>query len=101
LHSADARSCRWLLHAQDRLAREEFPVTHELLSTMLGVRRPTVTLIIADLVRLGIVSTTRGGIRIADRAALLARSCECYRTVKGLHDKLLPLEADGSEAQAS
>jgi CRP-like cAMP-binding protein len=93
LHAADARCCRWLLSAQDRLASEELPLTHELLSSMLGVRRPTVTLIIADLIRLGIISTSRGVIRITVRAELEARSCECYKTVKILFDNLLLFDA--------
>jgi hypothetical protein len=67
----------------------ELPLTHDLLSAMLGVRRPTVTLILADLVQLGILSTSRGVIRIADRAALEAHSCECYRMVKALFNNLL------------
>ena len=82
LHSADARCCRWLLHAQDRLATNELALTHELLATMLGVRRPTVTLVMAELIRAGIIETSRGTIRIVDRTALDARSCECYNTVK-------------------
>jgi CRP-like cAMP-binding protein len=93
LHSAHARCCRWLLHAQDRLASHDLPLTHELLSTTLGARRPTVTLILADLARRDIISKGRGVIRITDRTALEARSCECYRTVRTLFDNLLPFEA--------
>jgi CRP-like cAMP-binding protein len=92
LHSAESRCCRWLLHAQDRLASTEFPLTHDLISTMLGVRRPTVSLIMADLSRLGVVSTSRGLTRINDRDALKARSCECYQQVKNLFDRVLPVE---------
>lgn len=84
-HSVDARCCRWLLHAHDRLGTEQLALTHELLSTMLGVRRPTVTLVINDLVRAGIVSTSRGLIRIIDRRALEARACSCYRTVTEIY----------------
>jgi CRP-like cAMP-binding protein len=83
-HSVDARCCRWLLHAHDRLATNDLALTHDLLSTMLGVRRPTVTLVINDLARAEIVSTGRGLIRIVDRARLEARACDCYRTVSKL-----------------
>ena len=82
LHAVTDRCCRWLLHAHDRLATDAFPLTHELLSIMLGVRRPTVTLIVNDLVRRGIIRTARGMIEIVDRRELEARSCECYRTVR-------------------
>lgn len=96
LHAVEARCCRWLLHADDRLGGGEFPLTHELLSTMLGVRRPTVTLVMTTLAHQGIISTSRGVIRIISRDALAAHSCGCYRTVKALFDELLPLEAKRS-----
>ncbi len=89
LHSAEERCCRWLLMTQDRIEREEFPLTHEFLAIMLGVRRPTVTLVFAALQRAGIVTHVRGHVRIADRKALEAASCECYRTVKAMFDRLL------------
>lgn len=94
LHTADARCCRWLLHAQDRLGTTEMALTHELLATMLGVRRPTVTLIMQDLVSARIVSTNRGATRIVDRAALEARACECYGTVKAVFDNRLAKHID-------
>jgi CRP-like cAMP-binding protein len=85
-HSVDARCCRWLLHAHDRLASEDLALTHDLVSTMLGVRRPTVTLVLNDLANAGIVSTSRGSVRIVDRAKLEARACDCYRRVSEVYD---------------
>ncbi len=92
LHSVEARCCRWLLHAHDRLGGGEFPLTHELLSTMLGVRRPTVTLVMTTLGQLGIISTSRGALRVLSRDALESRSCSCYRSVRELFDHVLPAE---------
>lgn len=82
VHSADARCCRWLLQAHDRIGSDQFPLTHDLLSHMIGVRRPTVTLIMSDLVRRHAIATTRGLTRIIERATLEERSCECYGLVK-------------------
>jgi CRP-like cAMP-binding protein len=93
LHSAEERCCRWLLMTHDRLGSPEFNMTHEMLSMMLGVRRPTVTLVLAQLARAGMISQVRGRMRIVDRGALEAASCECYRTVKDLFDRLLPVPA--------
>jgi len=90
LHSAEERCCRWLLMTQDRVGLDEFPLTHEFLAMMLGVRRPTVTLVMAELARAGIVTHVRGRVRIADRAALETASCECYKTVTALFNRLLP-----------
>lgn len=81
LHSADKRCCRWLLTADDRLQSERLPVTQEMLAALLGIRRPTVTLIMAELQRSGIVDYARGSLRVRDRASLLARACECYRAM--------------------
>ena len=60
---------------------------------MLGVRRPTVTLVMTTLTQLGIISTSRGVIRIISRDVLEAHACACYRTVKTLFDRVLPLDA--------
>jgi CRP-like cAMP-binding protein len=90
LHSAEQRCCRWLLMTHDRIAQDEFPLTHEFLAIMLGVRRPTVTLVMADLARAGIVSHVRGHVRIVDRLGLEGASCECYKNIRLLFDHLLP-----------
>ena len=90
LHSAEQRCCRWLLMTHDRVGQDEFPLTHEFLAIMLGVRRPTVTLVMAELARAGIVSHVRGHVRIVDRPGLEAASCECYRNVRAVFDRLLP-----------
>ena len=56
---------------------------------MLGVRRPTVTLVMAKLTRAGIVSHVRGHIRIVDRKGLEQTTCECYRNIRMVSDRLL------------
>ena len=88
LHSAEERCCRWLLMTHDRIAQDEFPLTHELLAIMLGVRRPTVTLVMADLTRAGIISHVRGHIRIVDRKGLEQAACECYRIIRAGSQRL-------------
>jgi CRP-like cAMP-binding protein len=93
LHTADERCCRWLLMTHDRLGADEFNMTHEMLSMMLGVRRPTVTLVLAQLAKAGMISQVRGRLRIVDRQALESASCECYRTVKNIFDRVLPSRA--------
>lgn len=89
LHSAEQRCCRWLLTTHDRIGQDEFPLTHEFLAIMLGVRRPTVTLVMAELARAGIVSHVRGHVRIVDRNGLEEAACECYRNVRAVYDRLL------------
>ena len=43
LHSIDQQVCGFLLHSRDRLQGAEVVVTHELIASMLGVRRESVT----------------------------------------------------------
>ena len=81
LHSAEQRCCRWLLMTHDRIKRDEFPLTHETLAMMLGVRRPTITLIAASLQRAGMIHYRRGSMKVLSRAGLELAACECYQTI--------------------
>jgi CRP-like cAMP-binding protein len=77
-HSIEQRLARWLLMASDRAHSDTMPMTHEFLSTMLGVRRTGVTDTAAGLQRSGLIEYRRGRIRLIDRAGLEATACECY-----------------------
>jgi CRP-like cAMP-binding protein len=90
LHSVEQRACRWLLMTFDRVGHDNLRLTHEFMSVMLGVRRPTVTLIIGDLQKAGLVESKRGLIHVVNRRGLEETSCECYETVKETFARLLP-----------
>jgi CRP-like cAMP-binding protein len=90
LHSAEQRCCRWLLTTHDRVGVDEFVLTQQFLAMMLGVRRPTVTLIAAKLQLAGLIHYRRGHVTIADRAGLEQAACECYGTVTANFARLLP-----------
>ena len=81
-HSLEQRLSRWLLDSQDRLNINTFPYTQQLLSTMLGADRVTVTLAAGSMKTAGSIEYTRGQITILDRERLESSSCECYRIVK-------------------
>lgn len=89
LHSVEERCCRWLLMCHDRVQVNDFFLTQELLSQMLGVRRASVSVVAAILQKAGLISYSRGNIQILDRQGLEAASCECYRVVKTEFDRLL------------
>jgi CRP-like cAMP-binding protein len=78
LHSAEQRCARWLLMASARLRSDTMPMTHEFLSSMLGVRRTGITAIAGALQRAGAIQYHRGRIRITDRDGLEGAACECY-----------------------
>ena len=88
LHSLQQRCCRWLLIAQDCASDDTFPLTHEFLAMMLGVRRTAVTLMASELQKSGLIQYVRGRVTIIDRAGLEELSCECYSAVNRLFDDL-------------
>ena len=90
LHSAEKRCVRWLLAMHDRAGQDEFRFTHDFAATMLGLRRPTVTLVAGSLHAAGLIEGRRGKVKIVDRAGLEAASCECYRAIKSSLTRLLP-----------
>ena len=89
LHSAEERMCRWLLMTQDRVENGSFPLTQEFLSQMLGVRRPTVSIVAAILQKAGLIGYSRGKMTILDREGLEAATCECYGIVKKEFERLV------------
>jgi CRP-like cAMP-binding protein len=88
-HSVEKRMCRWLLMSHDRVGTDEFPLTHEFLAQMLGVRRPTVTAAAGILQKAGLISYHRGRVTVLDRNGLETASCECYEVVSKELDRLL------------
>jgi CRP-like cAMP-binding protein len=81
-HEVEARFCRWLLQSRDRAESDTLPLTHQFLSEMLGVRRTSVTEVAIKMQDTGVISYTRGIIKIADLAKLKKLSCECYGTLR-------------------
>jgi CRP-like cAMP-binding protein len=80
VHSVEQRLARWLLLAQDRVGKEEFPLTQEFVAMMLGATRPTVTVVAGTLQKAGLIKYQRGRLTIVDRKGLEDASCECYQT---------------------
>ncbi len=69
---------RWPLMCHDRSPGDVFPMTQTFLSTMLGVRRVSITHAAGGLQALGLIHYHRGALRVLDRAGLLAHTCSCY-----------------------
>jgi CRP-like cAMP-binding protein len=89
VHTMRQRCARWLLHTHDRIGRDEYPLTHQFLSQMLGVRRATVTEAMGGLQESGAVNYEMGRLRIRDRAQLERAACECYSIIVREFDRLL------------
>jgi CRP-like cAMP-binding protein len=82
LHNLMQRCCRWLLTACGNARASSFAITHEFLALMVGVNRPSLSLIVSALQRAAIITYKRSTITVLDRNALEQRSCECYETLR-------------------
>jgi CRP-like cAMP-binding protein len=102
-HAVEARAARWLLEMDDRVAQDEFGMTHESLALMLGVRRQTVSAVASHLCQQGLIVYRRGFIEIVDRVGLESASCECYEFIRDEFSRLVgpPVPRERSRRIAS
>ena len=82
VHRVQQRLARWLLMARDRARQDEFPMTHEFLSDMLGTPRSEVSAAVGALRRSGFIRPGRGRMVILDPKALESAACECYQILR-------------------
>lgn len=92
LHHVDARFARWLLITHDRVHGDDFYLTQEFLADMLGVHRPSVSIIAGSFQKAGLIQYSRGHMKILDRTKLEDATCECYGTVRNQFKRLLEVE---------
>jgi CRP-like cAMP-binding protein len=88
-HSLLQQLCCWLLLTLDRMPSNELIMTQDLIASMLGVRRASVTEAAGKLQELGAISCRRGHITVLNRPLLHVHVCECYAVVKNEFDRLL------------
>ncbi len=89
LHRLDQQMCRFILELNDELQVETFPLTHEQVASMIGVRRESVSLSLSSLTRQGIIETRRGRVTISDLTKLRSISCECYEVIRASRDLII------------
>jgi hypothetical protein len=88
LHPVEQRCARWILMTHDRVDSDTFPLTQDFLASMLGVRRPSVSVAAATLQNAGLINYSRGRLTVLDRAGLEAATCECYAIVREQFDRM-------------
>lgn len=81
-HQIYERLCCWLLYIHDAAESNEFPMTHKLLSNMMGVRREEVSKAAIALQQDKLISYSRGHVTILNLAGLKKATCECYMISK-------------------
>ena len=87
-HTVKQRIARWLLLAHDRMPGEQLPLTHALLSRLIGVRRATVTVSLGMFEEDGSIRLSRGTIVVANRERLEQAACKCYRIIASAHENV-------------
>ena len=87
--SVDERLARWLLMCHDRSNSDDLPLTHNFMSIMLSVRRPSVTTAIHVLTGNGFIDADRGFITIRNRAALEEFADGAYGQAEDEYRRLL------------
>jgi CRP-like cAMP-binding protein len=88
LHPLEQRCARWILMTLDRVAEERFSITHEFMAMLLGASRPSVSAVIEDFERRGMLKVERGRLLIGDRKRLLSASCDCYEVIKQNYEQV-------------
>lgn len=94
-HSITERAARWLLHVQGR-AGDRIVLTQEALAGLLGVQRTTVNAVVKELSAEGLIATSRGTVRILDRAGLKRRACECYERLADHYSAVIGASGSGT-----
>lgn len=89
LHNVEARFARWVLMTHDRVLGDDFYLTQEFLASMLGVHRPTISLVAGAFQQSGMIRYNRGHMTILKREALEDVCCECYDIVNKQFERIL------------
>ncbi len=96
-HTIEQQLSRWLLSTLERLPAGELVMTQELIASLLGVRRESITQAACALQDGGYIRYRRGHITVLDAVGLRTRACECHGVVTTELHRLSSL-ADAEEA---
>jgi CRP-like cAMP-binding protein len=88
LHTLEQRCARWILTTLDRVTEDRFSITHEFLSMLLGASRPSVSVVIEDFHRDGMLRIERGRVLIGDRDRLRGVACDCYEVIRRNYEQV-------------
>lgn len=87
LHRMEQRLAVWLLLLTARVGSDTIEMTQERIAHHLGVRRAGVTEIAGKLQHQGVISYTRGNLRVVNPQALETVACECYGALTGARQR--------------
>lgn len=86
-HSIEQRLCRSLLEMAWRSRSDQFDMTQEHMSGMLGIRRQSINAIVGLLQERALIRCSRGGLTILDRSGIEERACSCFHIADDLYQQ--------------
>ena len=89
VHSAEERCARWLLTTQDRTGTNTFRLSQDYLAELVGVTRPTISVVARTLQSAGLIRYSRAAMTVLDREGLEEASCECYGIIRRAYERRL------------
>ena len=89
VHEVEQRLARWLLMTHDRSCSDDLALTHNCMSIMLGVRRPSITAAMHLLEGEKLIQADRGCVTIRNRAALEALAGDSYGKPEAEYRRLI------------
>ncbi|MCK1413282.1 Crp/Fnr family transcriptional regulator [Bradyrhizobium sp. CW4] len=84
-HEREKRLASWLCLASDAIDAYVLPVTHDYLSSVLALRRASVTETLIRFEEQGLIRKTRGLLRIDQRKHLEHKACCCYKFISSAY----------------
>ncbi|WP_084802011.1 Crp/Fnr family transcriptional regulator [Bradyrhizobium sp. Ec3.3] len=89
-HDREKRLASWLCLASDAVDAHVLPVTHEYLSSVLGLRRAGVTETLIRFEEQNLIRKNRGVLKIYERRGLEQKACGCYKLISGAYASAEP-----------
>lgn len=96
--NVEQRLARWLLMVHDRLDNDQLALTHDLISMMLGVRRPGVTVATHVLEGEHAIRASRGRVEVRDREKLIGLAGGSYGLAEAEYERLMGMSVRGQRA---
>jgi hypothetical protein len=97
--SIEQRLARWLLMAFDRTPQDKLPAVHDLMASVLSVRRSGVTTALHVIEGTGAVKATRGLVTLRDRDKLEEIAGACYGYCERSYDFIMDYDPNQTRTE--
>src|SRR6202171_2112586 len=88
LHGLQERCARWILMTLDRTDTDRFHVTKEFLAQLLGTNRPTLSVLVSQFEKAGMLKVEGRRVTLEDRDRLKEGACEWYGIIRQNYEQV-------------